>query len=371
MPQAWLKKFRKSFRHPHPRAPAADAGVMQVERYSFVSQTSLRASLVAALMALLIALVAGCSDSVPVSEPEQPALTTMEKGEIRLGLAVQSLDRTFFTGMEAGALAQADAHGVALEIIDGRDDHATQAAAVADLLDRIDALLLSPVDSDLGTEIAAAASARGVPVVAVANQIGSVEEHGPQFVHPDTLALVTNDDVSMGRKAGAFVAVQNLAEPVRIAVLSGARGTANVTMRLDGFERELADLGVGYEIVSDIDGAWNADGGEAACAAFSELDVDLVFSMSDAMTDGCVNALHDSPLATIPVVSIGGNEAGIALLADGYIVGSVCQKPGDMGALAVDVAVEALTTGTLDRGLQFYETPLVTADSMSECVPQW
>ncbi len=318
------------------------------------------------LMLLLSACGGGESSSTPSVAPESVA-EPLAVADIRLGLAVQSLERTFFTGMVTGATDQAASHGLTLEVADGLDSHETQVTQVEEMLDRIDALLLSPVDSAQSEAIVDRARERGVLVIAVANQVGSVEDHGPQHVDPDVVALVTNDDVSMGRRAGALAAVLDLEQPIDIAVLSGARGTANVAMRLSGFEKELQELGVDYRVVSDIDGAWTPDGGREACESFRDLSPDLVFSMSDAMTSGCVDAMDEET----PIVSIGGNQAGAELLATGRITGSVCQKPGDMGALAVDVAVRALTEGATSQGLQFYETPVVTAENPQACVPQW
>ena len=329
-----------------------------------------RRAVVGPIVALLL-LSASCGSSeTAVADPEL-TIEPVALEDIRLGLAVQSMNRTFFTGMVEGAQAAAASQGIALSVIDGQDDHDTQIAEVAAILPDIDALLLSPVDSERSSEITAMAVDAGVAVIAVANQVGSVENHGAQYVHPETVALVTNDDVSMGRKAGAFVALQDYEGTVSIAVLSGSRGTANVAMRLEGFESELDALGVDFVIVDDIDGSWHADGGHAACAAFVETQPDLIFSMSDAMTAGCVDALAGTALESTPIVSIGGNADGIELLTDGRIVGSVCQKPGDMGALAVDVAVNSLVSGNSSLGLKFYETPLVTADTMDRCDPQW
>ncbi len=302
-------------------------------------------------------------DTAPIEPPND--------GPIVLGLATQNLERTFFVGLVEGAMDRAEELGVELLVADGRDDVETQSIEIDRLVDSgIDALIVSPIDSEVAPEQLERAITDGVPVVAVANQIGSAETFGPQFVYPGTVSLVTNDDVDMGRKAGLFVAAST-DDQVDIAVIAGKTGTANAVLRLDGFVSELDALGVEYEIVANEPGDWNADGGARACERFLAIaDIDVIFSMSDAMTAGCVTVLDDADV-TIPIVSIGGNEAGIALLREERIVGSICQKPATMGALAVDSAYASITEGRINQGLRFYEAPVVTLDTLEACDPQW
>ena len=327
--------------------------------------------------ALLTALVSACGGPDEVNEsvaaPEAiPMAATTDPSEVVIGLATQNLERSFFLGMVAGAERRADELGVELIVSDGLDDVAVQQAGVNELIEMdVDVLVLSPIDSVQAESMVQRAATAGVPVVAVANQVGSAEQYGPQFLHPQTVSLVTNDDVDMGRKAGLFVAAEVGAADVDIAVLAGKAGTANAVLRLEGFVSELDALGVNHEIVANVAGDWNADGGAAACESFASLEsVEMIFSMSDAMTIGCVSAL-DAAGMDVPIVSIGGNADGIELLEAGRIVGSVCQKPATMGALAVDSALAAIVDGDLNQGLRFYDTPVVTVDSMDQCVPQW
>ncbi len=128
-----------------------------------------------------------------------------------------------------------------------------------------------------------------------------------------------------------------------------------------------------YEIVGQAAGDWTGDGGARVCSEFVSLEtVEIIFSMSDAMTAGCVEVLQTAGRDEIDVVSIGGNAAGIELLETGAISGTVCQKPGTMGALAVSTMVDALATLDFEQGLRFYETPVVTpANQMATCIPQW
>ncbi len=321
----------------------------------------------------------GCGDTGSEAAPETLARSgsTLPTEPLAddpvIGLAVQNLERTFFTGLEAGARGEAEALGAELLVADAGDDADKQLADVIELIDQgVHGLVLSPVNSEAAEEIASLAAERGVPLLAVANQIGTVDEYGPQFVFPGTVALVTNDDVDMGRKAATLAAERIGDGSAAIAVIGGKEGTANSVMRRDGFRSELESLAIDFIIVGSEPGDWTAEGGAAACREFATNPLlDMVFSMSDAMTEGCVEVLAELEV-DVDVVSIGGNQAGVDLLQDGAIVGTVCQKPGTMGALAVSTMVDALVTADFEQGLRFYETPVVTAGNQrADCLPQW
>lgn len=333
-----------------------------------------------ALLASLLVFLSACGteeESTPNAaafvDPVPLPTEVLEEPPV-IGLSVQNLSRTFFQGLEGGARGEAQATGATLLVADAGDDAAQQLVDVQDLIDQgVHGLIVSPVDSGAAVAIADLAKQNGIPLVAVANQIGTVDDYGPQFVYPGTVALVTNDDLDMGRKAATFVAETVGGEQVTIAIIEGKFGTANAVMRADGFTSELDALGVAYEIVGQAAGDWTGEGGERVCRDFVDLEtVEIIFSMSDAMTAGCADVLRVAGRDDIDVVSIGGNAAGIELLEAEVISGTVCQKPGTMGALAVSTMVDALATLDFEQGLRFYETPVVTPENqMATCIPQW
>jgi ribose transport system substrate-binding protein len=99
-------------------------------------------------------------------------------------------------------------------------------------------------------------------------------------------------------------------------------------------------------------------------------NIDIIYSMSDEMTSGCVRAIDAAGRDDVQIASIGGNAKGIALIEEGKFKSTVCQKPGTMGATALDVLLDFIVNGN-ERGLEFYDTPVVTVDNLDECVPQW
>lgn len=239
----------------------------------------------------------------------------------------------------------------------------------------IDGLVLGATNSGSAVGIAEEAISAGIPVVAVALQIGDPATFGGNHVYEGTLALVTNNDSDMGMRASAFVEPVAAAkgDTLNIVVLSGTPGTSNATLRNEGFIAGLDAAGIDYEITNDQSGRFKREDSKVACDNMLAADdsIDLIFSHSDEMTIGCVTSMENSGRTDIPVASIGGNTEGIALVAAGKVLGTVCQKPATMGAVATQLIIRHLNGETIPSEPFFYATPAITADNLEDCVPEW
>ena len=300
---------------------------------------------------------------------------------IEIGFSVQSISRTFFSGMLAGiedAKPELEAkYGVNISIntMTAQDEASIQEENTNDMIAQgVDGVLFSPVNSGAAPAMVDRLLDAEIPVVAVANQIGSVDEFGRNTIYPGTVGYVTNDDIAMGAKAAeaADALAADLGRPARIFILQGTNGAANVPLRQGGFEERLAELGTDWELVDARPGDFSNVVSEQTCqdAVSANPDIDIIFSMSDEMTSGCVRALDSADRLDIGIASIGGNAKGIGLLEDGLMPATVCQKPGTMGATALDVLLDFIVNGN-EQGLVFYETPVVTLDNLDDCIPQW
>lgn len=337
-----------------------------------------RSSLLFAVTAISLAVTACSSSSSPTGAGSATPSSGSTDRQLVIGLAVQSTARSFFTGLVEGAREQAAKEGVTLQVVDAQDKSAKQDADISDLITaQVDGIILSPVDSTVAESLAKRAIAAKIPVLAVANQIGGVKQYGPQYVFPGTVGLVTNDDIDMGKKAAQFTAgLAKNGDPLKIANLLGTTGAANTVLRERGFIEGMKASAVPYKIVASQSGEFTNVKGEAVCQnflqAFPAGQLDVIFSQSDEMSAGCARALRSAGREKdVSIVSIGGNAKGIALLREGLMIGTVCQKPATMGATAVTTMLASLRGDSPNAGVVFYETPVVTKDALSTCDPQW
>lgn len=300
---------------------------------------------------------------------------------VTIGFSVQSISRTFFSGMLAGIegaeAEMEEKYGVNISIVTttAQDESSIQDENTGDLIAAgVDGVIFSPVNSGAATSMVDRLIEADVAVVAVANQIGDVETYGRNTIYPGTAGYVTNDDIAMGERAAdaADALAAEVDGTANIFILQGTQGAANVPLRQDGFTERLAELGTDWNELDARPGDFSNVVAEETCqnALTAYPEMHIIYSMSDEMTAGCVRALESADRLDIGIASIGGNAKGIELLEQGLLPATVCQKPGTMGATALDSLLDAIVNGN-ERGLEFYDTPVVTVDNLDDCVPQW
>ena len=64
--------------------------------------------------------------------------------------------------------------------------------------------------------------------------------------------------------------------------------------------------------------------------------VDGLFSASDVMLDGILQAAGDANRTGIKILSVDGSKKAVDLVEQGAIVGTMAQFPGKMGPIAVE-----------------------------------
>ncbi len=304
-----------------------------------------------------------------------------DNGQIVIGFSVQSISRTFFSGMLAGIegaeAEMEEKYGVDITILTttAQDEASIQDENTNDLIAAgVDGVLFSPVNSGAATAMVDRLIEAEIPVVAVANQIGDVETYGRNTIYPGTVGYVTNDDIAMGSRAAdaADALAAEIDGTANIFILQGTNGAANVPLRQDGFIEQLDALGTDYTVLDARPGDFSNVVSEETCqnALTAYPEMHIIYSMSDEMTAGCARALQSADRLDVGIASIGGNAKGIQLLEDGLMPATVCQKPGTMGATALDVLLDFIVNGN-ERGLEFYDTPVVTLDNLDDCIPQW
>ena len=323
----------------------------------------------------MLLIISGCSMSSTndpnAAEMSVPPALASVSGQLTIGFAVQSDSRPLPAALVAGARqAASTTSGLDLIVVSADDDPDQQLADVRSLIDQeVDAIIVSPIDSARAVELADEVRRAEIPLLVVGNQIGALDTVGAQYVHPGTIGLVANDDIHMGRLAAGFVR-----GPVgaNILVLEGDPNSASSTLRLQGFVDALDALGVDYQIAAQRTGWWSEQESADICSDKALLaPIDLVFSMSDEMTIGCLTALAATDLPRIPFISIGGSRDGMNLLASGSVIGLVCQSPTEMGSVAIATVARAFETGEPEQGLRISIADAIDRTTTATCAGDW
>ncbi len=143
-------------------------------------------------IAVLMAVLVGCtgkSGNAPTSGAQSQGAATKT-----IGVSIQDLQAQFYEAMQQGMKDEATKYGYAITFTDANRDQAKQVSQVEDFLSkRVDAIILTPVDSTAVGPAIVEANTANVPVFTA--DIASTSSKGVVISH------VASDNVQGGRVA--------------------------------------------------------------------------------------------------------------------------------------------------------------------------
>ena len=149
-----------------------------------------------AAVAVLLALAAASGQAATAAGATHGA-------PLRFGLSSAGLSYPFAAAIAQGFQQQAARAGVEAIVLDAQGKVQKQANDLDDLLsERVDGIVLMPLDSVIAQSWVDRAAAAGIAVVAVGSQVGDPNTRPLHEVYPKLTALVTQDEVAAGQEAG-------------------------------------------------------------------------------------------------------------------------------------------------------------------------
>ncbi|WP_415118202.1 sugar ABC transporter substrate-binding protein [Paraburkholderia sp.] len=298
-----------------------------------------------------------------------------ESRQITVGYVAAGLQYPFNVAVAKGFGDAAKAAGVKAIILDPKTSVERQANAIDDLVSqKVDGIAFLPLDGVVAQGWADRVAAHGIPLVAVATELGDPQKRPIKDVYPKLAALVASDEIHTGFNAGEIAAKLLSKDRVaNIAIVEGAPGYPQVWQRTKGFREGLDKAGVKYRIVASQPTDWTAEKGESVCQNIltAHPDVDLFYNQADDMVIGCARAVHAAG-SKAKLVGWGGSRLGIDAIKAGEVDGTVCVSPEEMGQQAFKALYAAVTKPDTPKA-KFIEipTPGVTKENVSSCIPQW
>jgi len=273
------------------------------------------------ILALSLILVVGLSAGIAAQD-------------IKIGLAVSTLNNPFFVDLKDGAEAMAEEMGMEILTVDAQDDAASQLSSVEDLLiKQIDVLIVNPVDGNAVVSAITAANNAGVPVITV--------DRGAEG--GDVASHIASDNVAGGEMAGDFIAEQ-LGEEGNVVELQGIPGTSAARDRGKGFNQAM-DKYSGMEVIARQPAGFDRAKGMTVMENILQgnQNIDAVFAHNDNMALGAMEAIAAAGRSDeIMIVGFDAIDDAREAVKEGEMAATVAQKPGLMGEMAVETAIKVV-----------------------------
>ncbi len=277
----------------------------------------------------LTALILFSSALVSFSSPKQ----------ITIGFSNWSNRFDFYQQMERGIKETAAKNGVQVLVADPNGDQATQQSEIENFAaQKVDAIIMVPIDSKAVIPTIEYANQRKIPVVTV-----DIAAAGGKVV-----TFIASDN-TLGGKLAADEMAKRLNGKGKVALIT-YRNISSTREREQGFVDEIKKY-PGIQIVASQTGEDQRDKAMALTENYFAKYPDLkgIFGVNDMQALGALAAAQAANKNDIAIIGFDASpEAITAMKQKTQYVGSVAQQPYLLGQLAVEAALKNLQGKPVD-----------------------
>lgn len=266
--------------------------------------------------------------------------------------SVPNLGFPFFVHMLNEIKAEAQAQGVDLIESDGQNSAPKQTADIeAAVVQKVNAIVISPLDVNALAPAIEAAIGAGVPVVTIDRRVDGVD---------GILAHVGADNVK-GGEAEANAMVAAFPNGAKLFHLQGQPGAGPAIDRNKGVHNVLDPLKDKYQIIFEQTGNFARDQGlsvtEAGLSANGKPDA--IICANDDMALGALEACAARGFTDVKIYGFDALPEALVAVRDGKLAGTVEQFPGEQSRTAVRIAVAYARDKTEPKEKLVLLTPIV------------
>jgi len=288
-----------------------------------------------------------------------PAMAT------KIGVSMDKFDDNFLTVLRNGMSDYAKTvPGLTLQIEDAKDDVSKQISQVQNFIaNRVDAIIVNPVDTSATAAITRAAADAGVPLVYVNRQPIDVDKLGPKA------AFVASNEAESGTLETKEIC-KLLGGKGSILVIEGQlRNQAAVQRTKDIHEVISTPECTGIKIIAEQTAEWDRTKGQNLMTNWLSkgMKFDAVVSNNDEMAIGALQAMKSAGIDTQKAV-VGGIDAtqdALASMKAGDLKVTVFQDAAGQGKGAVDMALALAAGKSVDKKV-YIPFQLVTPANMDQ-----
>ncbi len=301
--------------------------------------------------ALALAVLLGCAGAqaaescpVPATVADKIESTAIESQfgpvpkpnkELRFAYVTKTLINEFWQDVAAGVKSEAGKYNIKVDVQAAKDEASMVEQlnlAQTVVLQKPDALLLSPQSDSNLVPVIKAAQAANIPTIII-----------DDARTPGANVYVGTDQVKIGANAADFL---HEAYPGggKLAQIEGVAGSPNARLRIQGFKEQLKTY-PGLQLVASQPGNWDRLTALNATSNILRQHPDLVgiYANNDGMALGVFEAVKNAGSADkVAVVGTDGIREAKKSVRTGAMRATIAEFPVEEGRLGVDMALRLL-----------------------------
>ncbi len=256
----------------------------------------------------------------------------------RIGVSIARVDDNFMTYVRNGLDDAARQENVQIQFEDAQGDVVRQLNQVQGFLNqKVDAVIVLPVDTSATASMTRAAVAAKIPLV-------YVNRHPDERKLPTGVVTVASNDIEAGQLQMRYLA-EKLGGKGTLAIIMGDLAQNATHDRTEGVKQILKDY-PNIKVVEQQSAEWQRSKGMDLTSNWllAGSRFDAIIANNDEMAIGAAMALQQAGKAKgeVAIVGIDGLPDGLAAIKRGMLVASVFQDPKAQTASATQSAIKMI-----------------------------
>lgn len=291
--------------------------------------------------------------------PSSGKVEGKEDGAYRIAYVLPDMANKYYTSIADGLKDAAAAAGnVTVDVFDGQNDSAKQLNLAEDAVtNKVDAVMITPYDTDIGTAVTDACVKAGVPVY--------ILDTGAEG---DYNAFLTADNYDGGHMAGEYMLSLMDKEKLNIAELQGILARLIPAQRGVGFNAALDEAGKQTPVSYVASANYDRAEGMSLMEDFLTKDntINAVFCWNDEMALGAKEAIAARGIQDqVSIIGFDASAEAVQAIIDGEMAASVAQSPYDLGKKAMELFFQDLKGEAHEKDI-LIPCKLITKDNAEE-----
>lgn len=265
---------------------------------------------------------------------EKYGVKKIDLAKAKIGFAQSEPDSASFRKAETESIRdEAKKMGANLVVTNANADLTKQISDIQELINqKVDALIVAPVNSDGLTPALEAAHKAGIPVVTIDRKVNDTQ-------CKDYLSFIGSNFVEQGKRAADALAKVTDSK-ANVAVLLGPSGNNVTDGRQNGFKDQVKAKYPNIKIVAEQTANASRSEGQKVTAQLLQTnpDINAVYAFNDEEGLGAMAAIQEAgkkPGEDIKIVSIDGTRNAVQAIVDGTY-NAVIESNPRFGPLAFD-----------------------------------